>query len=89
MYRKYIPLIFMLTTGAVTCIVSIVRGYTLFKQLLLLLTVLLIFYYIGSLLKWMLDYFDRQNERRAKEQGEVIEKNAETGAESSDTNREE
>lgn len=89
MYRKYIPLIFMLTTGAVTCIVSIVRKYTLFKQLLLLLAVLLIFYFIGSLLKWMLDYFDRQNESRAGEQGEVIEKNAAIGVESSGTNKEE
>lgn len=89
MYRKYIPLIFMLTTGAVTCIVSIVRKYTLFKQLLLLLAVLITFYFIGSLLKWMLDYFDGQNESRAGEQGEVIEKNAAIGVESRDTNKEE
>ncbi len=89
MYRRYIPLILMLTTGAVTCIVSIVREYTLFKQLLLLLIVLVVFYFIGSLLKWMLDYFDTQNERRSKEQGEVIEKNVDIDAESSDTNKEE
>lgn len=89
MYRKYIPLLFMLTTGAVTCIVSIVRKYTLFKQLLLLLIVLVVFYLIGSLIKWMLDYFDRQNERLAKEQGEVIEKNAETDVENSNTNKKE
>lgn len=89
MYRKYIPLIFMLTTGAITCIVSIVRKYTLFKQLLLLLIVLVVFYLIGALLKWMLDYFDRQNEKRAQEQGEVIEKNAETDAKNNGTTKEE
>ena len=77
MFRKYIPLILMLTAGAMTCIISMVREYSMLRQMTVLFVVLVLFYLLGSIIKWTLDYFDRQNEKIAGEQGEVIEKDME------------
>lgn len=78
MFRKYIPLILMLSAGAVTCVITMVREYPILQQLVVLLVVLVLFYLLGSIVKWTLDFFDRQNEKLAGEQGEVIEKDGET-----------
>lgn len=74
MTRKNIPSVLMLTAGAITCIIMIIRQYSLLEQLSLLFGVLILFYVLGCIIKWTLDYFDRQNEKTAGEQGEVIEK---------------
>lgn len=74
MNRKSIPLILMLLAGAVTCIITFIKGYSILTKLLSLLVVLLLFFFLGSVLKWTLDYFDRQNEKKELDQGEVIEK---------------
>lgn len=68
------PLILMLTAGAVTCIITFVQKYSVLGKLTALLVVLVIFYLLGSILRWTLDYFDKQNEEKSKEEGEVIEK---------------
>lgn len=67
MNRKNLPLLLMLVAGAVTCIVNLVYNYTILGQLTSLLIVLVVFYFLGSLLKWTLDYFDNQNELARKE----------------------
>lgn len=85
MNRKNLPLILMLTAGVITCIITFIQKFSLLWKLLSLLIVLLIFYLLGSVLKWTLDYFDRQNEIRRKEEGEVIEKDAEDGADVQET----
>ena len=85
MNRKNLPLILMLTAGAVTCIITFFREYTLLEKLIALFVVMLIFCALGSLLKETLDYFDKQNEKRLKEEGEVIEKGSE-GSEDSQEN---
>lgn len=74
MNRKSLPLILMLVAGAVTCIITYVMNYSVLAKLVSLLIVLLIFFFLGSVLKWTLDYFDSQNEKKALEEGEVIEK---------------
>lgn len=74
MNRKNLPLILMLTAGSVTCIVTFFQDYTLLGKLIALFVVMLIFFALGSLMKETLDYFDAQNEKRLKEEGEVIEK---------------
>lgn len=79
MNRKNLPLLLMLTAGTVTCIITYIEKYTLFGKLLSLFVVLLIFYLLGSILKWTLDFFDMQNEERLKDEGEVIEKDSEEG----------
>lgn len=77
MYRKNLPLLLMLTAGAVTCIITFIRKYSMLEKLVSLFVVMLIFFLLGSVLKWTLDYFDAQNEKRRLEEGEVIEKEAE------------
>lgn len=77
MNRKNLPLLLMLTAGAVTSIITFIRQYTMLEKLVSLFVVMLIFYVLGSILKWTLDYFDAQNEKRRLEEGEVIEKEAE------------
>ena len=77
MNRKNLPLLLMLLAGAVTCIVTYIQKYTMSEKLVSLFAVLLIFYILGSVLKGTLDYFERQNEEKLREEGEVIEKDPE------------
>ena len=80
MKRKNIPLLLMLTAGAITWMITYIERYSLHVKLIALFVVLLIFYILGSILVWTVDFFERQNEERLKEEGEVIEKDSE-GAE--------
>ncbi len=77
MNRKNIPLLLMLIAGAVTCIITYIRQYSVVEKLVWLFVVLLIFWILGSILEAALNRFDAQNEERMKEEGEVIEKEAE------------
>ena len=77
MNRKDLPLLLMLVAGIITCIITFIQKYTMIAKLVSLFVVLLIFYILGSVLKWTLDYFERQNEEKLKEEGEVIEKEPE------------
>ena len=77
MNRKNIPLLLMLTAGAVTCIITYIKKYPVNTQLIALFAVLVVFYVLGSVLVWTLDYFERQNEEKRGEEGEVIEKDSE------------
>lgn len=74
MNRRYLPLLLMLVAGAVTSIITFVRDFTILQKLIALLSVLVIFYGFGSLIKWMLNTFDAQNQKAALDEGEVIEK---------------
>lgn len=74
MNRKYMPLILMLAAGAVTCVITFIKDYSIMGKLGALLFVFLLFYFLGNILKWTLDYFDRQNEAAKQEEGEMIEK---------------
>lgn len=77
MKRKYLPLILMLLAGAITAIVTYVKQYTMIQRLSALLAVLLVFYVLGSIFVWLLDTFEKQNEKAALDDGEVIEKEVE------------
>ncbi len=81
MNRKNLPLILMLTAGAVACIITFIQKDTVLEKAVTLLVVLLLFYLLGSVLVWTLDRFDEQNEKRRQEEGAVIEKEAEEAAE--------
>lgn len=78
MNRKSIPLVLMLLAGVVTCIITFVRKYSVIDKLVALLAVLVIFLILGNILRFTLDYFDQENEKRALEEGEVIEKENES-----------
>lgn len=74
MNRNTLPLMLMLVTGGITCIVTFAMDYSITQKLVYLLIVLILFYFLGNVIKWTLNYFDRQNEKLAMEEGEVIEK---------------
>lgn len=77
MNRKKMPLVLMLTAGAVTCVITFIMKYPIIWKLVTLLLVLIIFYVLGTILKWVLDAFEKQNEKAALDEGEVIEKETE------------
>ncbi len=77
MNRKNIPLLLMLTAGAVTCIITYLKKYPVNTQLIALFVVLVVFYILGNVLIWTLGYFEKQNEEKRAEEGEVIEKDSE------------
>lgn len=79
MDRKYMPLIIMLTAGAVTCVITYIRQYSIMGKLGTLLLVLILFYFLGNVLKWTIDRFEKQNaEKEAKEAEEAALKEAES-----------
>lgn len=80
MSRKNLPLLLMLTAGAVTCIITYVMDYPMVTKLVSLFLVLILFYAFGSILKWTLDSFDRQNEEKKKqEEADEAENGPEAG----------
>lgn len=76
---KMFPLILMLVAGSFTSIMTYYFQYEIKTALLVLLSVLLVFYCLGLLLVNVIASFDKKNEeeRKAKEQeeGVVVEKN--------------
>ncbi|MDE6925036.1 MAG: hypothetical protein K2P59_07215 [Acetatifactor sp.] len=68
MNRKNLPLLLMLTAGAVTCIITYIMDYPMVAKLVSLFLVLVLFYFFGSILKWTLDFFDRQNEEEKEKE---------------------
>lgn len=82
MKRKHLPLVIMLSAGAITSILTFILDYQIKDMLLAVLIVLVIFYMLGSILKWVLDLFERQNREAALREGEVIEKENNPDAES-------
>ncbi len=80
MNRKNLPMVLMLLAGAITCIITFIQKFAMVERLSILFGVLVLFYLLGSILAWTLNFFDAQNEQKRKEEGEVIEKEAE-GAE--------
>lgn len=72
MERKNIPIILMLVAGAITCVFTFIQGYSILKKLVSLFVVLLIFYFIGTLIKWAFDTFENQNAKASAETEEEI-----------------
>ena len=68
MNRKNMPLLLMLIAGACTCIITLVRSYSVLASLVALFAVMLLFYCMGSAIRLLLDRFDRQNEEKAKQE---------------------
>ena len=65
------PLLLMLIAGACTCIITLVRSYSVLASLVALFAVMLLFYCLGSAIRLLLDRFDRQNEEKAKQEQEA------------------
>lgn len=84
MKRKLLPPFIMLTAGLITSIRTFWLHYDVKRSLITLLIVLIVFYGLGSLLKYILDIFEKENGQRALDEGEVIEKAAEEETEPED-----
>lgn len=83
--RKYIPPILMLSAGAAAAITAFHFSYEIKDFLLVVLLTMLVFFFIGSIIVFMLDRFDKQIEKALLDEGEVIEKEPEEeGSEASD-----
>ena len=61
----------MLIAGACTCIITLVRSYSVLSSLVVLFAVMLLFYCLGSAIRLLLDRFDRQNEEKEKQEQEA------------------
>lgn len=64
-------LLLMLIAGACTCIITLVRSYSVLASLVALFAVMLLFYCLGSAIRLLLDRFDRQNEEKEKQEQEA------------------
>ena len=75
---KNIPFILMLGAGSITSIMTYIFQYEIKTALLVLLSVLLVFYCLGLLLINVILSFDKKNEEERKnkklEEGVVLEK---------------
>ena len=82
---KSLPLILMLTAGAVTSIITYILNYEGKTALLILLAVLLLFYVFGLLFQKLIYRFEQEQEElekmRVEEEGKVVEINAENSSE--------
>ena len=65
------------TDNTAEIVETYIKKYPVNTQLIALFAVLVVFYVLGSVLVWTLDYFERQNEEKRAEEGEVIEKDSE------------
>lgn len=72
MKRKLIPPFLMLFAGAVSSIIMVVLQYETKSMLMILIGILIGFYIMGSLFKWMLDIFEKQNEEPIIEEKEIV-----------------
>lgn len=74
MKRNLIPPFIMLMAGLLSSLIMFFMKYDTKDMLIILLVVLLIFYTIGLLIKFMMDSFEKRNSQTHSEEGEVFEK---------------
>lgn len=81
---KMLPVVFMLTAGAITSIITYILQYEGKTALMIMLAVLLLFYIIGFYFRKMIWQFEDEvkiKEKELLEEGKVLEKSAETASE--------
>lgn len=76
MKRKAIPSIIMLTAAAITALIVYFKDAGLQTMIISLLAVMVIFYFIGSVIELVFKKFEEQNNSKVSDEGEVIEKDA-------------
>lgn len=74
MKRNLIPPFIMLLAGFLSSLIMFFMKYDTKDMLIILLGVLLVFYMIGLLIKFMMDSFEKRNTQAHLDEGEVIEK---------------
>ena len=76
MNRRQLPLLLMLIAGAITTLTVYFKGLGLKTMLIALLAAMIAFGFIGSLIEYILNSFDRNRNSEVSDEGEVIEKEA-------------
>ena len=71
MKRKLLPPFIMLTAGLITSIRTFCLHYDMKSSLIILLVVLVVFYVLGSIFKYILDLFEKENEQKALDEGDT------------------
>ena len=79
----------MLVAGAITSLTVYFRDLGLKTMLIALLATLVIFYFLGTIIKMIFDAVDEKNEERVSDEGEVIEKEADEDVSASQEENEE
>ena len=74
MKRNLIPPFIMLLAGLLSSLIMFFMKYSTKDMLIILLGVLLVFYMICLLIKFMMDSFEKRNAQMHSKEGEVIEK---------------
>lgn len=78
MRTRYIPAGVMLLAGAVTCIISIAQKKDIVKSLIILLVVLILFYIIGLIAKYLVEKILKDfKEKETKVMADVTEEEEE------------
>lgn len=78
MKRNDLPIFLMLVAGAVTCVITFFQNDSTLEKLVVLFIVLVVFYAMGTVIKWVLDEFDKRNaERNFVPEEEVLEEEEE------------
>lgn len=86
--RNMIPVVLMLIAALITSVLSYFLNFELKKTLIVLIIVLALFYFLGAALRYLLILFEKQNEKAAFDQGEVIEKDVVKTTEEADSEKE-
>ena len=72
MDRKNLPLVLMLVAGAITWIITYFNHYKPLQAYLILFVVMLFFYIVGTMIKWMFISFEKKNAEAAEQNSEEI-----------------
>ncbi len=78
MEDRYIPAIIMLVAGLVTSIMCLVKGIGIIRSLIIILVVLIIFYLVGRIVKFVIT-------KTLQEQFVILEEKEERVAEAEET----
>ena len=94
MSRRYIPLLFVLISGGITCIITFVGDISILPRLIILFVVMVIFYLFGSILEHFLNMFEKdikekeEREQKEREEQEQREREEQERAQATATEKE-
>ncbi|MCQ2526831.1 MAG: hypothetical protein MJ130_08700 [Lachnospiraceae bacterium] len=77
MNKKNLTLIMMLVAGLVTVVITYLMNYSIVAKLGILLAVLAVFYFIGTVIVNVIEHFEKQNQKRIEEEERAAKEAAE------------
>lgn len=77
MNKKNLTLIMMLVAGLVTVVITYIMKYSIVAKLGILIAVLAVFYFIGTIIVNVIESFEKQNQKRIEEEERAAKEAAE------------